>query len=426
MIASIILEDIMERGMSNLSPRKAVLLLAVAILGAAPAQAGGSAEASPVPNAAFYDWVGAPRAAPGTLLRSEELPGEFALVDAAKSIRILYSSTNGVDGLGTVAVSGALFIPKGKPPAGGWSLLNWAHGTTGIADICAPSRLPRSKRDAAYLGAWLRAGYAVAASDYQGLGTPGIHPYSNYRAASYSVLDMARAATQAGYPIERRGAIIAGQSQGAGAAVAAGGYAPRYAPELAIAGVIATGLPNLSREAILSGLAWSATDAMVTGAYAMIEYELSHVHPEIKAEDIFTPAGLPLGALVETACLGDLMKEASNRQLNPAVTFKPGMLARLWNTDVDLRSFPTEQLSMPLFVGIGLSDTAALPATTMKLVEQMCIAGSSVSVRAYRGQDHSGVVISAIPDVLAFAAQARKGRAGGDFCSPAPSGPKVD
>lgn len=425
MIAPNQLDRIAKRTMSEFSLRKTVLLMAAAALGPTPVQAGDKAEAAPVPIASFYDWQGEAKAIPGTLLRSEDLPAEFALADAARSLRVLYSSTNGVDGRSTVIVSGALFIPKGKPPGGGWPMITWAHGTTGIADICAPSRMPRSKRDAAYLGAWLRAGYAVAASDYQGLGTPGIHPYSNYRAASYSVLDIARAAAQSGYPVEKRGTLVVGQSQGAGAAVAAGGYAPGYAPELAISGVVATGLPNLSREAILSGLAWSATDAMVTGAYAMIGYELSHVHSDIKTQDIFTPAGMPLAAMVGTACLGDLMQEAASHQLDPVKTFKPGMLERLWNTDIDLRAFPSERLSMPLFVGIGLADTAALPATTLKLVEQMCSAGSTVSVRAYSDKDHSGVVTSAIPDALAFAAQARKGRAEGDFCSPVPPGPQV-
>ena len=31
-------------------------------------------------------------------------------------------------------------VPKGKPPKGGWPVITWAHGTTGVADICAPSR----------------------------------------------------------------------------------------------------------------------------------------------------------------------------------------------------------------------------------------------------------------------------------------------
>ena len=38
------------------------------------------------------------------------------------------------------AISGSVSVPKGKPPKGGWPVITWAHGTTGVADICAPSR----------------------------------------------------------------------------------------------------------------------------------------------------------------------------------------------------------------------------------------------------------------------------------------------
>ena len=33
-----------------------------------------------------------------------------------------------------------VFTPKGTPPAKGWPIVAWAHGTTGVADQCAPSR----------------------------------------------------------------------------------------------------------------------------------------------------------------------------------------------------------------------------------------------------------------------------------------------
>ncbi len=70
-----------------------------------------------------------------------------------------------------------VFVPQGTPPEGGWPVLSWAHGTVGLGDACAPSRNPRSQRDANYLGHWLSQGYAVVATDYIGLGTPGVHPY---------------------------------------------------------------------------------------------------------------------------------------------------------------------------------------------------------------------------------------------------------
>ena len=46
------------------------------------------------------------------------------------------------------------------------------------------------------LGAYLKAGYAVAETDYEGLGTPGVHPYLIGSSEGRSVLDIVRAARE--------------------------------------------------------------------------------------------------------------------------------------------------------------------------------------------------------------------------------------
>ncbi len=57
-------------------------------------------------------------------------------------------------------------------------MITWAHGTTGLADICAPTRSDvLGGYDRPLLNRWLKAGYAVVRTDYEGLGTPGEHPY---------------------------------------------------------------------------------------------------------------------------------------------------------------------------------------------------------------------------------------------------------
>lgn len=364
---------------------------------------------------AFYRWTEAMPAAAGSLLRQEPLEPALGLAQAGSAVRILYSSRSGIDNKSSVAVSGALFLPQGQVPAGGWPLVAWAHGTTGIADVCAPSSFPRSPRDRQYLNEWLQAGFAVVASDYQGLGTPGLHPYSNYRAASHSVLDSIRVATGGRFPIAPA-AILVGQSQGAATVLAAAGHALTYAPELTIKGVVATGAPNLSRSAIESGLAWSATDVMVTGAYAMIGFELGLMHGELAPEKVFTPEGMAIHDLVKTTCLGGLMEAVQQRQLDPGKAFRPAMLKRLWDTDIELRSFPTLSLRQPVFFGVGLSDSAALPATTLALVRDLCAANSTVKVRLYKGQDHGGVVNASVKDGVAFARSALAGEVVAPIC----------
>ena len=70
-------------------------------------------------------------------------------------------------------MSGTVAIPKGKAPKGGWPVVSWAHGTIGAADACAPSKIAMpGAYDQKLLNRWLKAGYAVVRTDYEGLGTP--------------------------------------------------------------------------------------------------------------------------------------------------------------------------------------------------------------------------------------------------------------
>ena len=86
----------------------------------------------------------------------------------------------------------------------------------------------------------------MVATDYQGLGTPGPHPYLATRPEAYSVLDSIRAVRQAFAGLADK-IVIVGQSQGGGAAFATAGIAPEYAPELGIRGTVATGVPYLAK-----------------------------------------------------------------------------------------------------------------------------------------------------------------------------------
>ena len=91
--------------------------------------------------------------------------------------------------------------------------------TTGVADICAPSRdyvgSPANTGESYInddLNAWLRAGYAVVRTDYEGLGTPGKHPYLIGTSEGHSVLDIVAAARQLDPKISKR-YLIAGHSR---------------------------------------------------------------------------------------------------------------------------------------------------------------------------------------------------------------------
>src|SRR4249919_3621658 len=74
----------------------------------------------------------------GTLIWARKATGLVPLADAKYTKLVLYSSRTPQGAKD--AISGSVSVPKGKPPKGGWPVITWAHGTTGVADACAPSR----------------------------------------------------------------------------------------------------------------------------------------------------------------------------------------------------------------------------------------------------------------------------------------------
>src|SRR5256885_2153132 len=113
----------------------------------------------------------------------------------------------------------------------------------------------------------LSQGWAVAVTDYPGLGTPGDEAYSVGIAEGYAVLDVLRAATRlpaAGLSASAPMAVE-GYSQGGGAAGWAAQLQPGYAPGLHVAGIAAGGIPaNL--QAVSANIDGSAFFAFLGGA----------------------------------------------------------------------------------------------------------------------------------------------------------------
>jgi dipeptidyl aminopeptidase/acylaminoacyl peptidase len=121
---------------------------------------------------------------------------------------------------------------------------SWAHGTSGLADTCAPSKDPGVVSGTPYLRELLDAGFAVVATDYEGLGTPGLHPYLVGESEGRSVLDAARAAAALPDAGASSNVIVYGHSQGGHAVLFAGELAPSYAPDLNLLGVAAGAPPR--------------------------------------------------------------------------------------------------------------------------------------------------------------------------------------
>lgn len=170
--------------------------------------------ADALPLTSFYDPPDPfPAAPPGTLIRSEAFSG-YTLPPGARAVRFLYHSKarNGH----ALAASGVVLIPKGEPPVGGWPVIAWAHGTSGVARQCAPSLMKDMEYGKEGLMPMVAAGFAVVAPDYAGLGTPGPHEYDNKIPQAYDVIYAIPAAHKAVSSLGARWVAI-GHSEGGSA-----------------------------------------------------------------------------------------------------------------------------------------------------------------------------------------------------------------
>ena len=366
-----------------------------ALLAACAAPGSGSAPGS----AGFYATPAALPAKPGQMLRQEPLDSAASLADAGQALRVLYTSTDGVKGQGIVPVSGAVFFPKTPRPAGGWPVVAWAHGTTGVGDACAPSRMARSARDREYLNTWLREGFVVVATDYQGLGTEGPHPYLHTRAQAYSMLDAVRAALS--LPGVANQVVLVGQSQGGGAAFGTAGIAPSYAPDVKLLGTVATGTPYLGlRPPENPNPSDKVAPQMAYSMYATVTAKL--VQPDFDPASVFLPAAMPALAASGETCVGPMFNRLTAEGRTERNSFQPGGITRLFSVIGPATGYTTLKLAQPVFMGIGGADIDVPTAMQQKLAQDACKAGAPVQAHVYPGLDHSGAVNGSLKDSLPF------------------------
>ncbi|WP_321803294.1 lipase family protein [Burkholderia sp. BCC1993] len=200
-----------------------------------------------------------------------------------------------------------------------------------MADICALSWFGRSYRDVRYLNAWLEQGFAVIATDYQGLGTPAPNPQLNNRSNSYTLLDSVRAEL-GGVPGFANEVVLAGRSPGGSAVSAAAGYAPVYALELLIRATVATGTIYNASHATLASLPKfetvyrrNAERVDPTLAYQFdAVLSAQQIAPSLRAEEVLAETMLPILEQARISCLASLEDDAALAHLFHAHTVKPG------------------------------------------------------------------------------------------------------
>lgn len=283
--------------------------------------------AVPAGAADFYDPPSPlPSGSNGDIIRHE--PSQFfldptKLVPAPASVqRIMYRST---DTHGDpVAVTGTVLTPtapwNGPGPR---PIISYAAGTQGVGDQCAPSKALASglEYEGPFLSGLLARGYAIVMTDYEGLGTPGVHTYVNRKAEGYAVLDAIRAAQrlpEAGLPADGPVAI-AGYSQGGGAAAAAAELQSSYAPELHLKGTYA-GAPPADLAAVADNLDGHYAVGFLMFAVASMNY----AYPDLHIPAVLNDKGKALQTEVEQECTADaLLKHAFTRTADLTADGRP-------------------------------------------------------------------------------------------------------
>ncbi|GAA1482365.1 prolyl oligopeptidase family serine peptidase [Gordonia sinesedis] len=387
-------------------------VVAVTLVGMSAVIVGAPASAAPPTPAPRWSGMdvrnySGPIGAPGTLIRQTTLDPALSLPAAGRAYRILYAT---LDVRGRPAMStGAVFLPRTPAPPGGYPVIAWAHGTTGLGDGCAPSTLPRSARDVAYLGHWLRAGYAIVATDYAGLGTPGLMNYLSSTVEAHSVVDSVKAAHRMGLPLSRKWAIV-GQSQGAGAALNAARRATQLSrgTGLDYRGVVATGTPaNIEQVVALASPALPpvTTPAALNAYGAYIWAGFSDARPDLRPLSVLTEQGRRVVSQARTLCYSEMSAAVRGMQwrnwFTRPVESIPGVRAAL----VDYMATPYRGYDRPIFLGQGLLDTDVPAPSALTLYAQMRAAGQPVELHVYPGEDHSSAVLASMKDSTPFLAR---------------------
>jgi alpha-beta hydrolase superfamily lysophospholipase len=320
---------------------------------------------------------------PGSLIREEPIPGAPA---GAAAHRVLYRST-APDGK-PIVVSGVVILPAGETPQGGWPIVAWAHPTTGIVPRCAPSLARFLFQQIAGSRQLLETGYAIAATDYPGLGAPGVHPYLVGDSEARATIDAVRAARAFPGMSGSNRYVAWGHSQGGQAVLFAGMIARSYAPELELIGVAAA--------APATDLATLMTDDLNTtggrNLTAMTVWSWSRVY-DAPAASVIADVAMPIvdrlaeeciespfDILVRARTAGPLAQEFLTVN-NPAVV-EPwaSLLAR--NTPGLLP--PT----VPIFLAQGSNDRLVRPQVTLDYMKRLCTNGSKVRMLMMDGVSH--------------------------------------
>lgn len=356
--------------------------------------------------------------APGELMYKESIDTD---IKGARAWRIHYATKDVNDVVHEA--SGLVIAPDGKGE--NRPLLTWCHGTTGLGDAACPSARPDPARELITyfdpkstqqidfgvpgLQAMIDAGWVVCSTDYQGLGTPGMHQYLVNRTNARDGLYIAHAATKldAGTGTTL-GAM--GWSQGGGASAALAELDAADYGDLTLIGAVAMspGVPSIVLRNP-TGIAASLTDKSVPpdAHLVMLLAGVQVANPSsLTMSEVFTQLGI------------DLLDEAWNQQpvhhLNDTIArnFRlEGAVLRpdppnfgAWENAIDAGSAAQHKPVAPVLVCIDGFDGGTVVRVSWQdaYIDAVKKLGGQVDVKTYPKADHFALPHACVGDALAW------------------------
>jgi Secretory lipase len=343
-----------------------------------------------LPLTRFYDTPHPlPAGKPGELIRSESFE-EYELPFSVSAVRILYHSRSaaGED----VAASGIVLTPsEGKPPAGGWPVIAWAHGATGAARPCAPS-LMKNVGHGPFLSMYVNLGYAVVAADYAGLGTDFRNAFLDGQSNATDLIASISAARAAVPELGARW-IVMGEAEGSLAAVAVAEKENEIRDPGYLGGIAISGIADAKE--IFEHSTHGFSSLMLTS----LAYGIKTVYPQFQESDVLTEKGLALYHHIEKMC----SQARTTPELSPAEMVKPG-----WENNAFVRQyFVRNNLGQtraygPILIISGDADQAILATVTAQAIARMCKQGDRVQWERYHDLDPERVIGDSVRDQIGW------------------------
>ena len=435
--------------MNNVSVGK-LLLLQGLMLGAFTGSSVAIAEVSLPP---FYSAVTKmqPTGSLGQVIKYEEIATP---IHGAKAWRIAYISSD-VNDRKTIS-TGLLVAPIGKAPREGRPVISWAHGTTGTAQNCGPSQtvnpaVPLNQYFLKSGNSWtdygipaleefIREGYVVVASDYQGLGGGGKHQYVVSATQGRDAINAVRAAASIKIAGAGKKALIYGWSQGGGTTIAAassGEYINQKDTafdDIEMFGFVAMAPPDFRTMTPAGGIMDEGAEKMLSGfakTFSNNVFNFTHLamnlwatqaaYPErLQLTDIYTTDGArAVDEIMSNKCVhvaSDTFTYTYGDDYAQLMKAKPEN-AKAWADAILNGSVPDSKPVAPVILYWGTKDTVVPPVMGQQYRDQMCLKGGNVARVNVGEATHFGTPAASEPLYMPWIRDRFAGKPAVDGCA---------